>query len=252
MEPTRLILSSRNRANGSESSTNFTVQLPGPLQAKYAQLEGWTVSAGDWTVNPGRDYLTFEEQSPNVEYTINLTNGFKSATEIAADIQTKMNAVSSGYTVTYYPSTYKIVITGGANFRLKNLSSSTSIGYNLGFQYMSTGVTSYATTQTGNAIVQLYPHFYGVRIEGSDMTCMESSGNAKYYTFVMPTNGASGEVVSSTNLTFPPRFKIPYNTQSLSVRIYDSDGGLTSRFNGGDVTFYLILLDEKGAPFNPV
>lgn len=99
--------------------------------------------------------LVFKENGGVVDFTATINQGTYNGTDLATEIQTRMNAVvgiANSYTCSYNQSTLKLTITANIPNTFAIRSTSTCLA-ELGF--VSTGSTAFAVSQTSNYIVNL-------------------------------------------------------------------------------------------------
>lgn len=99
--------------------------------------------------------LVFRENGGVVDFVATITQGTYNGTDLATEIQTRMNSVvgiANSYTCSYNQSTFKLSISANIPNTFAIRSNSTCLA-ELGFA--STGSTAFATTQTSNYIVNL-------------------------------------------------------------------------------------------------
>lgn len=135
-----LLIRSRDRDSG--SSHNFKMVLKNPLKDEEYELVSLIMPNGFYNVNNNNNKIYFNDGS---DQTATLTNGNYSASSLATEIQTQMNAASShSFTCTYSTATSKFTISDGTgNFSLKfATNTSASARYLLGFDESDTSATS--------------------------------------------------------------------------------------------------------------
>jgi hypothetical protein len=105
----------------SPNSNEFRWRFPRPLKDVVSvELVSGSIPADIYTINTGYNTFTFGETGGSI-WQISLTPGHYNATELAAELQTQLNALSgkiNTYTVTYTSITRRSLITatGGAPF----------------------------------------------------------------------------------------------------------------------------------------
>lgn len=210
-----LKIDSAQRATG--TCSNFIIRLNQPMSGGFRVRAAYMPNSF-YNINSGNNQLTFNSLVATV------TPGFYSATDLATGLATAMNAVSSGYAVSYSSITGKFTITNATPFTLSVSSLSRILGL--------TAASPSATTQTTGVVnlsaVRAYNFLINDQRGGiEDLT----TGNS--WTFSIPCTVQSGEIQSvDFLLEAAPTFTLQ-RTSQLSVRIqddYNADIPLTQDF----------------------
>jgi hypothetical protein len=171
-----------------------------------------------YPVNSNNNSVVFEEDGSATDFTATLTPGAYSASELATEVKTRMDAAGANtYTVTYDTNTYKYVITtSGTSLRF---TSDTTASKVIG---VDTSVTTFAASVTSA---------YPLRLDGSqylDLIVSLPSSNItsdnKPIFQRIPLTASFGEVLFWQAYTLIP---IPFRAQnviSLDIRLLDDAG----------------------------
>lgn len=191
-----LSIDTQNRVNTTEFNTarlTFSDQLPGfdRLTLLSASIPiNWDI------INATNNQLTIEEQSPNNTFVVTISPGNYTASGLAAQLQSTLNASSPGlftYTVGYNNITNKITIACTNTYRIRgDLNTSTSLAPLIGFPLSS---TAYAITNTSTYKVDIGPprQIY-IRIKSVDGGVITSNDNNRGNTFVVPLSVGAYQV----------------------------------------------------------
>jgi len=157
-------------------------------------------------------------------------------TSLVAAVQTALNAVSAGWTVTYNPQQFTVTIANAGSFSVlfgTGPNANASLAIPLGFTKTDlTGATSY----TGpNAIALQTPGSIFIVVSEIGATAMTSSSLASWsWKVLMASANAGAEVVQTVNAAYENALKMhKRNLRSLTVTLTD-DGGNVINLNGAD------------------
>jgi len=138
-----LKLDSANRIAGTPS--NFKLQLNNTLSGRF-RLKSFYAANSFYNINSSNSTIYFYDTVARVG---TLESGFYSATTISAALQTLMNSVSSGYTVSFSTLTGKVTFANAAMFSLQFSNLAWSIaGVLVHRQYQTKNDISYAIIRT--------------------------------------------------------------------------------------------------------
>ncbi len=230
------------------TTSDFRVKLPRVVDTRRKKIKvvDMIMNNGQYSVETTRRKIVAYIPSIPATYTVSLAVGAYNATEIASDLQDKLNTAGSGdsavFTVSYSSKTYKMTISLEVSavataFQLKSLSSSDNIGRKLGFDYASE--TSSATSHTGNSMVQLYDLFNTIAIQQfkQNIVTTDSTNIPKTYMFrVISRSGESAFKFDDDRYEFIFEKDIDW----LDIKLYDQSGALL-RNNGGKVVITLLI-----------
>lgn len=234
----KLLLDSRSRLASSQSSSNFSIQLPSPfyindydyIRLTYAQFYN-TI----YNVTTSNNFIDVKISSST--YSANITPGVYNANTFGSALQTALTAaISNTWTVTYNSNQLTYTIGGASNFQLL-FSSGTHAAVSMwrmtGFASSNglTGIdttngTSTTSTQVVNFSLPLYFYINLTNICADKI--FTSDGDS--FSFVIPLDASSGSIVQYDSLSnFPQYLKRPDN---LNV-INNVSVSLTSRSSSG-------------------
>lgn len=239
-----ICISSAERAAGSTSSSDFTLQTVTPLKGIYKLLEAYFPITFN-NVNSTNNTIYFNENSTNKTCTI--PAGAYTISTIAAAIASAMTTASSGYatyTCAVASNTNLLTLTSTQNFSLTfGTNTANSMAGILGFPNTN---TSPSTSATGTNMVNFtgtQPSF-NVTILGSGegSGSMISVGSGNSYTFKIPITGTTGSVQFYSPSAHSAQYlMLPTGTNSLKVNVRDDKGNTITL--GSD--FYLTLRKEE-------
>lgn len=137
---------SENRSSGTVSNYSITLndRIDSVISVDITSIE---IPFSYYCINSTNNTINFEDNVPN-SYTASVTAGNYSATEYATALETAMNAVFAGFTITYNDNTNKFTWANASQFKIL---SSSSMGDNIGI----TTDSSLATSVTSDSSINL-------------------------------------------------------------------------------------------------
>jgi len=225
-----LHINSLKRTTASAGSTDYSVILP------YSITNFSSISLKEVLI-PQTTYNIIDGVNNNLSFndgtdeSISVPSGNYSIYTLCSEIQSLMNSTSSGYTVSFDPTTFKVTISNSATFSL-SFTTSKSIWKPLGFTKSDlTGHMSY----TGPNAVQLNQSM-SLFIQISELGIENQNTTGLQYTFKIPVTSTSGEIneINETN-SYLQCIKYPSerSINQLTVRLVYEDGNVVS-LNGVD------------------
>lgn len=214
---------------------NLTQYSEGNFFSKIA-LKSVTLPNLVYPVNSNNNTIVFEEDGVGTDFTCTITAGSYTASELATEIKTVMDASAGAntYTVTYDSNTYKFTFTtSGTSLRF---TSDTTADKVMG---LDTSVTTFAASITSS---------YPVRLDGSqylDIICSLPSSNitssSKPIFQRIPLTASYGEVLfweSQTPMYIPFRSN---NIISLDIRLIDDAGNAFTMPTNSSIQYTFML-----------
>jgi len=220
------LLKSRDRTTESKSSSDFTIQLPHPINGKY-ELVSATVPNTIYTFAAGDDSNKIYFNEAGTPFTASITPGFYSTSTIAAAIKTAMEDVGSyTYTVTIDSVTQRVTISAGADLFILEFASREGASERLGFAREDTAA---ATSHTGDYVLNFaLPHSLVVDIDRKES--FQSSGQDSG-SFYIPFDVNSSDVMIysrdskfSQNIEFRNQTSFPIQLKNTNNQIVDLNG----------------------------
>ncbi len=226
----QLVINSKDRVNGSNSSTDFQVNFKQIVDGHSCFiLESALIPNLIYNVTSSNNYVDFNDGSANLS--ASLTPGLYSlfgsttSSNILTALGTAMTTASSGhgsltFTATYSTTTGLITISGGGSTNIQLLfgtgsHASTSLAYLLGF---SASNTASATTLTATNAPNLnVPYYLQISINGYNNILTSAQG---FGTFVIPVDQSTGAVIEySLDQTWTQSVLVSNPFNALSVRL---------------------------------
>lgn len=130
MKSKSVFINSQNRTKGTIS--DFRTTLVRPIKnITCCKIRSVEIPSSFYPVNSTNNVINVRKLTGLVEYIVTLTPGSYDATELAVEIQSKLNSlVYSGFVVTYNASTAKFTIANSSsNFELRTGPSDKLIGF---------------------------------------------------------------------------------------------------------------------------
>lgn len=232
----KYIISSKERTSSSISSSSFTINSSIVFDKGWYKLEQFYLPNAKYNVDASNDIIYFTESG--VQKTTTLKHGYYDSSNIASEMTTALNSVSSGYNVILDNTSMKLTITNTQPFGfLWGSNTINSANKILGFSQNdvdeSTSITStYPINVTGYL-------WYSLRINNNTSTYTPSGGQASY---VIPNNKNNGEFIyfSDSDLQQHCYFATP--SKSLNVMLLD-DTDTVVNLQGADFFFVLEKTD---------
>jgi hypothetical protein len=215
----RFIDSRFRNGNGGNTNSNFKIDIHRVEGAKKMKVRQANVVSSEYDINDRNNKLYFTVSA--TPYTATLTNGKYGPSALATEIQTAMDAQTSGNTVSFDTSTYKITISRASSFTLDITSTTNAIWEYIGFNG-SSDLT--ATSHTGTGLVNTTSLYYYVT-----MDCVRNQKFSKNHPrdtccFVHNTASAWGNLLT---ITEPFMVDISQDViDSIEVKIYNNRGNL--------------------------
>lgn len=216
-----LVLNSLDRSNG--ESHSFILQLPRSYNNIIAiELQSVSMPTSFYNIKSGfNNTIVFND---GTDRTVTLNPGNYSASAIATEIQTKLNASASSltFTVSFSSNTMKMTIAADGAFVLK-FTNSQSCWRELGFTNTD---TSSATSHTGTNVISLdRPHHIYIHVAELDSR-IETSSSSFFPHFVLNINSNAGDLsfyhsLSSFSQTI---YMNRTSLHNLNITLTDEDG----------------------------
>lgn len=258
MPEEHILVDSFKRTSASASSTDFTINLDHSfdhvteVQLGFAELPDII-----YNITSSNNIMHWTQNADPTK-TCTLSAGLYSASALATEVQTKMNAAGSGevYTVTYSTTTFKFTIAVNASTMILAMAQTAAPYRELGFNAANTSNSATLTSDNGVSLER--PVALNISIKQFDGTLslgIGTGGNNKTGVgscFVVPLSLGSGAI----NIFKPycginkRKFSAAApNFSSLDVRLTDMDGN-TVNLNGLNWLMYLIVQEhyEEGCP----
>lgn len=225
---------SARRTVGSPSSSQFQVILSNPVDDVVA------VDASE--IRIPKTFYNITSANNNIDIndgkakSTSITAGNYGAYDLATAVQTALNGVSAGWTVTYNPNQFTMTIANAGSFSVlfgTGPHASTSLAVPMGFTAVDlTGQTSY----TGPNVVNLQnPDRLFIRCTEVGASSSSSGSMLNWsWSLLMAGSNSGDEVVSTVNSTYENSIKMHKRTlKTLNFTVGDDQGALVS-LNGAD------------------
>lgn len=170
------------------SSSDFRIELYHSLEGVYS-LVCASMPNSYYNISTFNNQLYFNDTIQNLTATI--PPGFYDSSSLPSTIQSILNNVSSGFTVTYDNITSKMTISRSSNFTLLFSNSSNSIASTIGFANID---TTFSSSFQGSQIINLAPHqFFHIHLDVNTKYHIENAiGNTCQ--FVVPIFGTTKDI----------------------------------------------------------
>ena len=241
MRSTLLVVSSEDRVNITETSTQFTVRIrPAINNARRVSLA--------WSIIPNTTYNV--TSSNNTLYwfdaaaaTATIAPGSYTATSLATAVAAAMTAAGSqAYTVTYSGTTYHYTISAGSNFTLRyDRARANTIFPTMGYRYFGDGGSS--TSFEGNGAVALWDApYYVIRVDKLASHVQTTQANSNFGAFIVQSSTAqNGDMISwSKGNNYNEISDINVCIDTFFVELRDHNGNLAD-LNSSDWSFGMIV-----------
>lgn len=239
MSSTRfLLIDSRDRLDGSPSSTQFKIILPNAIHSiKRIKMLACNIPNTTYNIRSTNNLLQFQHGA--TVYNAIIPVGSYTQYTFPQAIADAMNATdSNGYTCTYSFTTFKLTISGTASFSL--LMANSTIWYEMGFTQSN---SSTSTSITAPNILQLgLPLSVYVEVPELSMGMTSSRVNDKC-TWVIPISVNSGTIqyfADNSNYEQVYTYREGRTINELNVRVRWRNGEPLD-LNGADWQFHLLL-----------
>jgi len=208
-----------------------------------AELISCDVPFSGYLVNSYHNSFSFKFPSSSI-YEVTLDDGDYSASELATEIQSKMNSVSSGFSVSYISKIGKLVFSHTTSdftisFASKNAQSFAHV---LGFSPQKTYTSTSRSLKTANKVNLEYYKYMVMYID--QFTSNKGSNDTVNNSFaVLYESQSTNNIRNDSNVLkkfTPPLARL----QRLNISFYDRDGNPYD-FNGVDHSFELLFTSFK-------
>lgn len=226
MSYSKLFLSSKEREPSSVSTSDFRLKLPRPILAgEHYRLIYTQIPQTIYNISSQNNTFVFNDGGPNA---LAIPEGFYTATTIATELQSQLNAVSAlTFTVSFSDTTQKITIGATGSFTVLMNGVNSPLGFDT-----TTSATSHTATEILNLEVvdALFIHINEIReidyIQGGS-------------TFAIPSNVNQLQVIDyNENSGFRQTITFNNPCSVLTIRLTDEDNRVAD-LNGSD--WYFIL-----------
>ena len=218
------------------------------MVVKTMELNSVEIPNSIYPFTSSNNVITFNEGGGDLTATI--TAGSYSASQLATEIKTRMDAAGSDtYTITVNDNTKKMTIASTGTFTLK-FSEDNSPYYELGF---TNSDTSSAASHTGTNVVRLSGLDF-IYLVIRNYTQMGSDSNGNSYSFKIPLNRPFDDIIFYTKNTGFDQTMYSQNTYPLqsqmTIKLFDPNGNSIS-LNGSEwacclrITTYDNLLKQQ-------
>ena len=225
-----LFIDSKDRISG--TSENFTIRFNKQFNnVNKIIVDNIIIPNSIYTVDATNNTLYFFDASSR---SCVLTSGVYTSVNLASEIQTKMNASTTGrtYTVSFNSTTNKMTLTVSTGTFYLDFTNSTSPAILMGFNALS--LTSTLSSFTSTNSVNLSIPYLTIKI--SDLTTNITTANSSDFNVVVPFKSNTGEInyfSSNSDFVMVNNINIDFNFNVLKIKLI--------RNNGNDV--YLNGLD---------
>jgi len=152
MKQTQVFINSKNRTSG--SSSDFKVRLSQSIQnIQSISIKSLEIPFSWYTVNESNNqlcFVSFADQSKPIDFTVTISPGNYSADELQIELETKMNEILAGFTVSYSDNKLKYTITHPSFFIIKYTESTCKLLIGLGLSDSTIN-----TSWTSENVIQL-------------------------------------------------------------------------------------------------
>jgi len=181
----------------SSSLINNSIDLDIPIKNYlYCDIVNFVCPFSFYAIYSGNNTLRFVETSGPTNHDITISEGNYSATELASAIQTAINLVFPGFTITFSEITQRFTFSNASSFNISN-SAVYSTMYNVIGQPSITPGTS--TTSTKNALLTRTNNIY-IKSENLSTKNTYLNNQLKKYIGSIPVNVNPGEFIFYSNI----------------------------------------------------
>lgn len=244
----RYYISSADRDDKSAKTTDFRIQLNNLISSEYdkAIIRKVVLPQTYYNVNSS-NYILAWVDAANVFHGISITLGDYSDVELAAELQTLMNANKSvgdvaTYTVSINSTTKKFTFSATANFELRCAGTKTIFPL-LGFltTYHRTGASSY----TGNFVYNMQPtniFYLASNIANNDNTFIPSGDRSIVLSIPIKYPHNFGTIICYEPKT-PQVIDISHIGYQLTFKLLDDEFNVVD-LNGSDINIEIDFMDK--------
>lgn len=212
-------LDSRYRTgNSGDSPTNFNIDVDIIEYAKKLRIRQANIVSSQYDIDSRNNKLYFNDGS---ERTATIASGRFAFGTLAQAVEDAMNAVSSGYQVSFSTISYKMTISHGSSFTLQLSNTTNSIWSNLGF---NTSADLVGTSHTGDGLANTSSLYYYVTLDCARNQKVSKDLPNNTCAIVHNTASAFGNL-----LTISTPFEVEVNKDyitNIGVKVYDNKKNL--------------------------
>lgn len=215
---TSLYLDSRDKTGGDVN--DYYVTLPRPIRATGYQVKTLEIPFSYYTVNSTNNVLTWEDNVPNT-YSATLTAGNYTGSQLATEVQTKMNAQMAGFTVSYDSKTYKLSWSNASQFKLLaggNTTADEVVG-------LSADGTLATSDVSDNAINLSGTHYLMIRSDELSKGRPQNINSTKMTSYIhrVSIEESVGDIITEQRHPNEFRFQSPIVLKRIDVALYDDN-----------------------------
>lgn len=218
---TSIYLDSRDKSSG--DINDYKTYLPRPLRIAKWQVKSVEIPFSYYVINSSNNTITWEDSVPNT-HSATITPGNYTGSQLASEIQTKMNAQMSGFTVTFSSNTYKLSWSNASTFKLL-ASGNTTADEIIGLSGDGTLATSDASD---NAINLSGPHYVMIRSNELSKGRPLSINSTKSTSYIHRTRieEGVGDIITDKGDTSVFELETPIVIRNLDIGLYDENDAL--------------------------
>lgn len=241
-EKNTLFLDSKNRTSG--TIENFSIVLNQPIN-KIVQVEiiSAEIPFTFYIVNATNNTLCWSDNLLNT-YSANLSIGNWTVTDFVTMMQSNMNAVMPGFTITYNKQTFKLTIANPTAFTLdmSNISGTTTCANLIGM----TGSTAFSTNLTLPNMINLggpkYLLIKSLALTDPKVTKPFHNVANSSILYKVPIRGMPGDIITEKNMYVNLlTYGIRQTFQTLDFQLTDDQDQIVD-LNGLDWSITLSLV----------
>lgn len=220
---------------------NYSITLAKPLnRIKQVEVVSVEIPYSFYVFTANNNVLKFNDENSTLQ-TATITPGNYSGTTISVELETQLNAASSGgWTVTYNSSTYKLSMSRTSNFQL--FTTDSTIASTIGLLADSPVTTSHGFTGIANLSGPNYIYIRSVALtRPKKILPIENSNATSDILYKLALQTGPGTTITERNL-FPTKltYAVRQRMQTLDFRLEDLDGNQLD-LNGLNWSITIIL-----------
>lgn len=240
----KLLIKSVDRLASSSNSSNFVVKLPKAIKGKWI-VSCVTIPNSIYTFDASNNKLYFYWDS--AARTATITPGVYTSSTIAAELQTQMQTVDAGFTVTRSSATKKLTFTHSTDNFYFNWSTSSGDSPEVMLGFTKATNTANGTSVTAPNVMNLARVLsINVEIREASTRIMTSDVNddARFSIYI-PNTASAGDFFTADYRQHSDMDIIKFDnpTKMLNIKMFDSEGNDVN-LNGVDWEMYLTQMVE--------
>jgi hypothetical protein len=220
-ERVSIFIDSKDKTSG--STENFEIKLEKKIDRVLSvEIVSVEIPYSFYTINSSNNIFKFTDNTPTI-YTVTITPGNYDAITFASTLQTAMNLLMAGFTVSYSITTYKLSFSNASQFNI--LYSTSTIAEPIGLTADSTLTTSFTCQGTINLSGPNYIVIESTALSNPRVTkaFLSSAPSSAIYKMVVST-GPGTTLIEKNVFLNPISFGARQGIQTIDLVLKDPNG----------------------------